>query len=194
MKEIYNEFFCIEKDGKIREKAILVRAVATVTVIVACLFAMGFTAYAHFSSSVSSDVNVIRAANFEAKIKIINEENNEVQPSHTQYGIYTFALASGNYTVMLEMGDSTASTGFCIVTIGDKTYYTQQIGADVSASDQKRNCVEFSLNVTDPVTVTVESHIGTSSYYGYDITQGNEFYIANEDPLKTISADRSDNG
>ena len=67
MKKLYNEFFYIPKYGKVKEKVMLMRTALTVVIMVVCLFAMSFTAYAYFSHNVTSGSNIIKAAYFDAQ-------------------------------------------------------------------------------------------------------------------------------
>ena len=191
MRKLYNEFFYIPKYGKIREKVMLARVAMTVVIMVVCLAAMSITAYAYFSHNVTSASNTIQAANFEAQITVTSTEQNggTVNPSSTEgkKTVFTFA-DTGTYTVELEKGDnSTAKTGFCIIYIGDKTYHTQQIGVDIYANNEQRDLVSFALTVNEPNTVvTIESHWGTSSYYGFSIEKNNTSYIMNDPPREIV--------
>lgn len=191
MRKLFNEFFYIPKYGKVREKVMLTRLTMTITIVIVCLAAMSITAYAYFFYNVTSASNTIQAANFEAQITVTSTEQNgwTVNPSSTEgkKTVFTFA-DTGTYTVELEKGDnSTAKTGFCIIYIGDKTYHTQQIGIDIYANNEQRDLVSFALTVNEPNTVvTIESHWGTSSYYGFSIEQNNTSYIMNDPPREIV--------
>lgn len=191
MKKLFKEFFYVPKYGKVREKVMLMHVAMSVAIIVMCLAAMSITAYAYFSHNVTSASNTIQAANFEAQITVTSTEQNgwTVNPSSTEgkKTVFTFA-DTGTYTVELEKGDnSTAKTGFCIIYIGDKTYHTQQIGIDIYANNEQRDLVSFALTVNEPNTVvTIESHWGTSSYYGFSIEQNNTSYIMNDPPREIV--------
>ena len=196
MRKLYNEFFYIPKYGKIREKVMLARVAMTVVIMVVCLAAMSITAYAYFSHNVTSASNTIQVANFEAQITVTSTERNggTVNPSSTtgKKTVFTFA-DTGTYTVELEKGNnSTAKTGFCIIYIGDKTYHTQQIGVDINANNEQRDLVSFALKINEPnAVVTIESHWGTSSYYGFNI---DENYIVNSNPTREIVIGNPVNG
>lgn len=196
MRKLYNEFFYIPKYGKIREKVMLARVAMTVVIMVVCLAAMSITAYAYFSHNVTSASNTIQAANFEAQITVTSTEQNggTVNPSSMtgKKTVFTFA-DTGTYTVELEKGNnSTAKTGFCIIYIGDKTYHTQQIGVDINANNEQRDLVSFTLTIHEPnAVVTIESHWGTSSYYGFNV---DENYIVNSNPTREIVIGNPVNG
>ena len=93
-------------------------------------------------------------------------------------GVYTADLAAGKvYTITLsKSAESSASTGFCIITANgcQDTYHTQQLGADANAAGGYRTDLSFELQVTSDTTLTILSHWGTSSYYA---AESNRLYI-----------------
>ncbi len=181
MRELYNEFFYIPKHGKIREKVMLARVATTVVMIVMCLAAMSITAYAYFSHNITSGSNTIKAAHFEANVSIKDSNNDPV--AVTKDGrVQTATLDAGEYTIELTRGNSTANKGFCIITIGDKTYYTDQIGVDAKKNLDDAS-VKFYLLLSAPTKIEVLSHWGTSIYYGYKDTDSTEIFIDSEDKL-----------
>ncbi len=171
MRKRYNDFFYIPKHGKIREKVILTRIVTTITIVIMCLAAMSFTAYAYFSYNITSACNVIKAATFETNVNIqITDENGEaVEAITSNYKSHVATLkANTTYFVSLKPTDkSTAKTGFVIVTADgcNKSYHTQQLGVD---GDKTRQKITFTLVLGADTKVTFLAHWGTSSYYGYN--------------------------
>ena len=177
MRKLYNELFYIPKHAKVSEKNMLARITLSITVVVACLIAMSISAYAYFSCSVTSASNVIKSANFDATVSVVNEFGAEI-PLETENGLQKAILAKGTYTVKLCKTDtSTAQTGFCIVTINGIDYHTQQLGS-----------VEFILKVPDATELTLNCHWGTSSYYGYDNADSNPNYITDNNGLIDLTA------
>lgn len=180
MRKLYNELFYIPKHAKVSEKNMLARITLSITVVVACLIAMSISAYAYFSCSVTSASNVIKSANFDATVSVVNEFGAEI-PLETENGLQKAILAEGTYTVKLSKTDtSTAQTGFCIVTINGIDYHTQQLGS-----------VEFTLKVPDATELTLNCHWGTSSYYGYDNADSNPNYITDNNGLIDLAASSS---
>ena len=178
MRKLYNEFFYIPKHGKVREKVMLARVAMTVVIMVVCLAAMSITAYAYFSYNVTSGSNIIKAANFEANVSITDSNNDPV--TVTKDGkVQTANLDAGKYTIELTKGNSTADTGFCVISIGDKTYYTDQIGVDVK-KDLTDATVKFDLWLSSPTKLEVLSHWGTSVYYGYGDDGRTEIFIVSD--------------
>lgn len=170
MRKLYNEFFYVPKYGKIREKVMLTRVVMTVMIVIMCLAAMSITAYAYFSYNVTSASNVIKAANFEAKVSIqISDSNNELvtmEQLNAKTQVATL-YAGKEYSVTVEKA-GTAQTGFCVISATGcniEKYHTQQIGKDVKSNTEGKNTITFKLMVTDTTVVSFYSHWGTSSYY-----------------------------
>lgn len=189
MRKLYNEFFYIPKHGKVREKVMLTRIAMTVTIVIMCLAAMSITAYAYFSYNITSGSNIIKAANFEANVSITDSNNDPV--TVTKDGkVQTANLDAGKYTIELTKGNSTADTGFCVISIGDKTYYTDQIGVDVK-KDLTDATVKFDLWLSSPTKLEVLSHWGTSVYYGFNI---DENYIVNSNSTREIVIGNPVNG
>ena len=188
MKNFFKEYFYIPKHGKIRDKVMVVRVVLTVGIMLFCLAAMSISAYAYFSSDVSSGVNVLRAAKFEAEVLV---ENGPSQPSVTKNkNVLTYTFAPGEYKITLKKKDSsTAKTGFYVIRIGDQIYHTQQIGADLSAEGQSRESVSFLLNVKAEGKLEIEAQWGTSSYYSSSQGTENPNYIENSDPLRVLTVE-----
>lgn len=170
MKELYEEYFGIPQNGKIREKVMICRTVVTVMIIVLCLIAMSITAYAYFSYEVTSGSNLIKAANFNATVSVIGEGEIGIDPSSTDGAntTYTFS-ADGIYTVTIRNENSTSETGFCILSVGKDKYHTQQI--------RKNNSIQFTVKVSAGMEIRFINHWGTSSYYGYDNAEKNPHYI-----------------
>lgn len=178
MKKLYNEFFYIPKYGKVKEKVMLMRTALTVVIMVVCLFAMSFTAYAYFSHDVTSGSNIIKAAYFDAQITVNNGTNDITLAKEGKY--QTALLPAGDYTIKLEHGSSTADTGFCVITIGDAVYHTGQIGEDVARGLDSGAYVAFTLKVDAETNIKILSHWGTSSKYGYTDSAK---YIQNSEEL-----------
>lgn len=190
MRKLFKELFYVPKYGKVREKVMLTHVTMSIVIIVACLAAMSLSAYAYFSYNVTSDANIIKAANFEADVSISIVENDNsiaVEVTKEKNASYTADLQAGKtYTVTLRESDSsTAVTGFCAVSAIDcpDTYHSLQIDTDTSAESGIADKVTFQLSVTADTTVTFTSCWGTSSYYADYSEKGKDdrLYITNAD-------------
>ena len=182
MRKFYRDFFYIPKYGKVQEKVMLTRVTMTVAIVIMCLAAMGFTAYAYFSCDVTSGFNTIQAANFASKIVQITDENGQTVEVTKTNNAYTAELkANEEYSIVLEHADSsTAKTGFVVITADNcsNKYHTQQIGRD---STGKSETLTFQLLPSADTTVTFRSHWGTSSMYPEFVETGkrSNLYIVN---------------
>ena len=185
MRKLYNELFYIPKHAKVSDKNMLARIALSVSIAVACLIAMGFSAYAYFSCSVTSASNVIKGANFDATVSVVSEATGEDVVLQTENGLQKVTLTAGTYTVNISKADtSTAQTGFCIITINGVDYHTRQLGS-----------VSFTLTVPDSTELTLRCHWGTSSYYGYDNADSNPNYITGDRTIEiaAVYAEQPDN-
>ena len=194
MKELYNEYFHVPKQGKVREKVMLVRTAVTVIVMIVCLLAMSFTAYAYFSCNVTSGSNIIKAAHFEVQITVTDGTNNIVLTTEGKYQVA--ALKTGKeYSVTLAApaADGSAETGFCVITdrYQSKIYHTQQLGVDENVSEKYTGSITFSLTVSEDVDVFFLSHWGTSSSYDPYSTNKNdtELYVCDKDEVSISVVD-----
>lgn len=182
MRKFYRDFFYIPKYGKVQEKVMLTRVTMTVAIVIMCLAAMGFTAYAYFSCDVTSGFNTIQAANFASKIVQITDKNGQTVEVKKTNNTYTAELkANEEYSIVLERADSsTAKTGFVVITADNcsNKYHTQQIGRD---STGKSETLTFQLVPSADTTVTFRSHWGTSSMYPEFVETGkrSNLYIVN---------------
>ncbi len=192
MRKLFDEFFYIPKHGKVREKVMLTRLASMITVVVLSLAAMSITAYAYFSCNITSGSNIIKAAHFEAKVSITMTEPKSDSVTVIKEGEVQVAnLEAGNYTIELTAGESTANKGYCVITIGDKTYYTDQIGVD-AAKNLTDAGVKFDLLISTATKIEVSSYWGTSVYYGYEDDDRTEIFIKNDDTVDLTTPTTSD--
>ncbi len=172
----------------------LTRIVMTVIIMVMCLFAMSITAYAYFSHNVTSGISTIKAASFEANVSITITDSKSNPVATAKNGkMQTANLEAGKYEIKLTGGNSTAQKGFCVITIGDKKYYTDQIGVDAKKNSDHAD-VTFNLWLSAPTKIEVLSHWGTSVYYGYQDSGRNEIFIVSGATLDLTTAMQSGQG
>ena len=155
---------------------------STVTVVLICLAAISFSAYAYFSHSVTSSTNTIKASSFSSSIAIKKSNGDTI----TEGKIQSYLFEPGKYIVTINADDSTTGTGYCVIQVAGTKYYTQQLGKDMNAPGQKRTQINFMLDVEADTTIEIESRWGTSSFYSTEGTN-NEFYIKNSDPMQVIT-------
>ncbi|MBO5358211.1 MAG: hypothetical protein J6A78_02715 [Clostridia bacterium] len=173
MKKLYLEYFKISANGKITDKVMLGRVISTVAIILVCTVLMSITAFAFFTSDASSSVTPLTSASFDVDIAV-NGSNVDV-----------VGVLDGTKEIKISVKDtSTATTGYCVVKIGDKEYITEQF---IRGENGGYNTVTFTINLAEPTLVTVEARWGTSSLYAGAVA-GNKptNYIENNDIIDLV--------
>lgn len=183
MGKLYREFFYVPKYGKINDKVMAAHVALCVIVIIACLTALSLSAYAWFSCNITSNTNMIKAADFDITVSVA-QDNTSVEPNVDG----TYRLETGTYLVGLTKAGN-AQTGFCILetAVGETktTFHTQQLGID---GETERNTLTFTLEVSElsnAAVVTFAPHWGTSLYYS---DSNNALYIK-DGSVVTVTAD-----
>lgn len=74
MRKRRNKLFYVSKHAKVTETALQVRIAFATLTIVFCMAMMSLSAFAFFTTSISSDSNTIRSANFEMNITDVPSE------------------------------------------------------------------------------------------------------------------------
>ena len=198
MNSFYNEYLHVPKqgNGNVREKVMLARITISVVLMIVCLAAMSFSAFAFFQSSISSTNNIIFSANFEAAVSVVSitdETNTPISVSTPDNRLHTALLEPGDTSPVTVQGGGTAATGFCMLWAenGVGTYHTQQLGMDGQNHTAQ---IQFTLTVSRQTTVSIPACWGTSSYYDGYITRGenDELYILDSELVEmTIGATSS---
>lgn len=135
MRKLYKEYFHIPEDGKIREKVFVTRVTVAVLGILMWMSAMGFTAYAYYSSSITSGANTIEAAVYGTEIAVKDTSIEDEASAILQADISLTNSVGSNYALIAEKtynveikATGTASTGYCKIEVGQKgedgIYYT----------------------------------------------------------------------
>lgn len=149
MRKIYQKYFEIPEEGKgtMGEHVFFARLMVAIACIVLCMSAMGFTAYAFFTASVSSSMNQIQAASFDLEVAQIEPQTETLSASHESEK--TYKLQPGDYKFVLERrGD--ASTGYCqIMIVKDEmteSVYTRQFGeSKIDESPVDRRTIQIEV-------------------------------------------------
>lgn len=171
MRKWLHSMFYIPKYGKVSEKALLSHLSVYISVTVLCLAAMGFTAYAYFSCTVSSGNNIITSAHFDADISIEGVTLTEIAGKH-----YTADLKADTQYVVKITSRGTAQTGFVVLQIGDAVYHTQQFGMVENVPVTQ---IQFMLQLDQDQQVVFVPHWGTSCYYG-SVGESLDYYLLND--------------
>ena len=164
------------------DSKILKHLASTVTIVLVCLAAISFSAYAFFSHTVTSGTNTIKASTFSTSVAI-KKSNGDII---TEGKLQSYTFDPGSYIVTISADDSTTGTGYCVIKVANAKYYTQQLGKDMNAPGQERTQISFELDVKAATTIEIESRWGTSSFYS---TEGanSAFYIKDSEPMQVIT-------
>ena len=188
MIRLCKNLFYKPKYGSDADSIMLKHLFSTVTVVLVCLAAISLSAYAFFSYSVTSGTNTIQSSSFSTTVTIQGSDEAVITQGDIQR--YRFKVP-GAYTVTITADSGTTGTGYCIVTVNDTPYYTQQLGKDLNAPGGERNEISFVLEVQTSATVNFASRWGTTSYY--NSATKSEFYIKNADSLTVTGGNTSEN-
>lgn len=168
MKKLIKSLFYVPKYGKVTDKVLLFRLTLHISLIVLCLAGMGTSAFAYFSSSVTSTQNILQAANFDLKVTITQGSLSEELSKSDQR--YIKMLGAGEYTITLARSGN-ASTGFAVVKIGEMVYHSRQLYKAGTNNGNYENELVFKLSLSEEKLVTIIPHWGTSSHYSASAMQ-----------------------
>lgn len=173
MKEIYDEYFRVPKEGRVREKVLFGRITVSVIVMLVWLSAMGFTAYAYFTSSVTSGMNTIASATYSLKVE---EASNKAIADAENKNKFTLPTA-GTYDFTLTK-EGTANTGYCKILIGGNNenapIITEQIGV-VTVGETPVESRTIRIGVMEETVVEFVACWGT--YAGEPLKDASEMII-----------------
>lgn len=147
-KSFWSDLFYVPKYEKVSDKAFLRMMLSSVFGILLCGICLAGLTWAWFTSSISSAANTITAADFSVKISINGSED------LSDSGVYNL---SGNSTVTVKAVGS-ATTGYCKVEFGGKTYYTVPLFTDAQSDTHS---VEFTVHASEASTLTITPQWGT---------------------------------
>ena len=173
MKKIYEEFLKIPKNEKIRDKVMMTRISLSIVIMVLCLSAMGFTAYAYFACNITSAVTTIQSASFVLDVKVTDvTEQTEITPNEEEYYIFENVATEESPEVkdrtyefvLTKPKTATASVGygkFVVLTDVNEAdgsrqlYYTTPIGTYVKDGNTIESS-EYKLQLRVPANKTVK--------------------------------------
>lgn len=113
--KLYKELFYIPKHEKLPDKVFRCRMVVSLLTILACTAVMAASTLALFFSEVSTENSTITGAHYSVTIE--NTENETYICPLAYEDKHTFEIKAGG----------TATTGYCVIQVGENTYYTEQI-------------------------------------------------------------------
>ncbi len=170
LEKFKEDYLRIEENGKLSEKVFIRRIVVGVISIVLCLSAMGFSAYAYFTSSVTSGTSTLTAATYSTEIIVTKasegstEESAEALAPTVSGMTQVYGLeADTKYTVTIK-ATGNAEKGYCKIVVDatsdkyDGIYYTVPLVPSGDALTFTIQCYE---------NVAVEFITNWGSYSGY---------------------------
>lgn len=164
MKKLYEKYLHVPEEGRIKEKVFICRIAVAIVCMVCCLSAMGFSAYAYFTSSITSSSNIIQAASYSTDIVVKDATGTEVTPT-VEDSDYKYGLGVGTYTVTLK-AIGTAQKGYCKIVIGavdDESslkYFTVPMSPDEKESN---NVITFTIECYQKTDVRIIANWGSCS-------------------------------
>lgn len=162
MKKWLQSRFSVPVQGKVSEKVFLSRITLNITVIIICMIAMAFTAFAYFSVSVSSQNNRIQAAHFDVEIHVSSEVDGipVSEPVNRQNtDVYVVNMKADTVYAVEIVAKGNSNTGFVVISAGGYQYHTEQMVLN------DKNSIVFYLRPTEDMAVMLMPHWGTSSHY-----------------------------
>lgn len=191
MRKLYNEYFHISENGILREKVFFARIAVSVACIVLCMAALGFNAYAFFTSEVTSSMNVIKSANYDLDIVVTKDDGSGtiIQPTVPVVaegenisvipGATTYTLGQGKYILSFTKVEGGATTGYAKILVGKdvKPFFTKQIGGVVDDNKKEITSRTVSISLEADATVWITPCWGTYAGNATDtdlISDGNE--------------------
>ena len=180
MIRLCKNIFYTPKYGNDADTVMMKKLFSTVAIVLVCLAAISLSAYAFFSQSVTSGTNILQSSTFSTTVTIQGSDGGII----TQGNIQVHTFSPGQYTITITRDNSANGSGFCIIRIGEDTYYTQQLGTDLNAPGGQRNAISFGVDIQQTTIVSFAAHWGTTSYYA-SATE-TEFYIKDADPLMVL--------
>lgn len=149
-----------EESGKLTEKAFVRRIAVGIISIVFCLSAMGISAYAFFTSNVTSEKNILTAATYEVNA-VVKAKDTGTAIAPTQGTTDVYVLNKNVYEIQLAVSGN-AQNGYCKIELLDgvnvaETYYTRPLAPGSS--------ITFQITCHQAGTIKITPNWG--SYAGY---------------------------
>ena len=143
--------FCLKKQPKHKDNDIFRMMLPSFVGIVVCAMCLVGLTFAWFTATVETKPQVIITTTWNAEVKIVDSNAEEVDPIQSSKDSYD--LSEGKYTVTVTASGS--GSGYCKLTVGDDEYYTAQIGSGTFTFD-----LELSADANIDVTTWWGIHAG----------------------------------
>ena len=150
-KRFWSDLFYVPKYEKVSDKAFLRIMLSSVFGILLCGICLAGLTWAWFTSSISSTANTITAADFSVGVEFKQNEL-VIEPAIENE---SYKLNSGTYKVTIT-ADGSATTGYCKVEYGEKTYYTVPL-----FTNSESDTVEFTVYASGNSELKITPQWGT---------------------------------
>ncbi len=130
--------------------------------VVICASLLCLTSYAWFTSTTSTSVSSVISPTYKLSYKVIKTDGSESDSielsydsdSYTKYDAQTAnnETTEDSITITLTATGTNNATGYCVIKVGDKTYYTDQIIVDNDIDTD--SSYTFSLDNVSGKTIT----------------------------------------
>ena len=179
---MYQKWFLIPEKGKIPERVMLNRIAVSIATIVLCMAAMSFSAYAFFTSTVTSKAGVLQSAKYELDVRFeeaVTEENGVYLLNNDTDSAKRFSFS------IFAQPENTATVGYAMITADQVTdFYTQPIwSVEETEKTAERS---YSIDVAPNSTVRLIVAARWGSYSG---TPAEEGVLIDLSHLNSIQAD-----
>lgn len=180
-KKLFSGLLYVPKHGKVSDKEFTLIMISSILGIMLCIICIAGLTWAWFSGSVTSAANNITAASFNIQIDVNVKGTEKTVPHTVENGIYSFYLENNKaYDVKIKAG-GTATTGYCGVIFGEKSYHTIQIfnisdGSHSSSllSTDRPHEITFTVNATDVTLLKIIPRWGSYARVEGEKLIGNE--------------------
>ena len=150
-KRLFKSLFYVPKYEKVSEKSLSRIMLSSVFGILLCGICLAGLTWAWFTGSVSSTANTITAADFSVGVEFKQNEL-VIEPAIENE---SYKLNSGTYKVTIT-ADGSATTGYCKVEYGEKTYYTVPL-----FTNSESDTVEFTVYASGNSELKITPQWGT---------------------------------
>ena len=178
MKRIYKEFFYVPEHAEVPDRVFKTRTILSFLTSLVCFMIFCSSTYSWFNSNRNCDIQPIQTA--EVLLTVQSGEWNDISDNE-DYVTYICPLATNDIHSFTIANVGTASTGYCVINAGGKTFSTVQIEND------------------DNLTLTIQAAMGTeiifSANWGsyqnataaYSVSEGNSYPVYGDGDCIVIS-------
>lgn len=162
----------VNNNEKLTDKVFLRLIATSIVSVILCMAGLCSSTWAWFTGNVSSGSNTIGAGHCTLIVTVSkNAASDGAEASALAEGVsedetivienfenVTKVLSKGTYTINLKVEEDTNTSGYCVIIVGEKKYYTDYV---TSSDSGDKN---FSLDVQDEeLSVTFEPRWGIYS-------------------------------